>query len=463
MAAASGNGPPAGDPAPRQGRLGSFSKLVFGMGDHSVNLALSSLSIFFLFFLTEVAGLRPALAGLAIFVARCFDAVSDPVIGRFSDTRSWSRGRRRPFFLMGMVPFGVAFGLLWQTPFAPDRQAAMFAYYLVVYMTLSLATTTLSVPYLALIPEMARDYHERTSLNAYRAAAAVTGTMFAVGMRALADAWGGDGAAYAAAGSMFGVWLLVPWLPVHAVSFERPTSATPPTVSLVEGSLSIIRHPSFQRLSALFVAGRIALDLVAAALAYYTAAWLGRPGDVVPFMLILLFSSMACLPIWLRIGQRADKHRMFMAGAGFWAVLLVVLYFIPPDFPRGWLLAAVGVAGFGYCAADLMPWSMIGEVIDEDELATGHRREGIYNGFFTVLRKIGGASGVAVMGVALDAAGYAAGEPPGDAARQTIRLSTTLVPAAFLAIAIAIAARYPLTRSAHADIRSRLDARTSSP
>ena len=85
--------------APEPARLSPLAKLVFGMGDHSVNLSLSALSIVFFFFLTEVAGLRPALASAVVFGARCFDAISDPLIGRFSDTRTWKAGRRRPFFL----------------------------------------------------------------------------------------------------------------------------------------------------------------------------------------------------------------------------------------------------------------------------------------------------------------------------------------------------------------------------
>ena len=287
----------------------------------------------------------------------------------------------------------------------------MFAYYTLIYMALSLATTTLSVPYLALLPEMARDYHERTSINAYRAGCAVSGTLFAVGLRALADAWGGDADAYAAAGAIFGVWLLVPWLPAFRVSFERRDLAVPPPAPLLQGAVEIATHKNFLRLSALFVSARIAVDLGAAALAYYTAYWLGRPGDLVWCMVILLLSSIVSLPIWLRIAQTVDKHRMFIAGGGFWALLLCGLFFIPQDFPRGALFGIIGLAGFGYCAADLTPWSMIGEVIDEDELATGQRREGVYNGFFTVMRKIAGASGVAAMGFGFELAGYVADQP----------------------------------------------------
>lgn len=440
--------------------LGPFAKLVYGTGDHSVNLSLSALSIVFLFFLTEVAGLRPALAGLTILLARSFDAISDPLIGRFSDTRMWNIGRRRPFFLVGMLPFGLCFALVWQTPFdTSDGQAAMFTYYTVVYMALSLSTTILSVPYLALLPEMARDYHERTSLNAFRAGCAVTGTLFAVGMRWLADQRGGNPEAYAAAGVLFGVWLVVPWVFVYRVSFERRDEPRPAPVSLSRSVAEIAKHDTFLQLSGLFIAARIAVDLAAAGLSYYTAYWFGRPQDLVWCLAILLVSSICSLPMWLRIGRHVDKHIMFITGAGFWSLLLCGLFIIPQDFPRPVLLGLIALSGVGFCAADLMPWSMIGEVIDEDEFRTGQRREGIYNGLFTFLRKIAGASGVAAMGIGLEVAGYVADQPQTDAALLMIRIAAALAPACLLGIAIWFALGYPMTHERHSRIRAELEAR----
>ena len=447
-------------------RLGTLHKLVYGMGDHSVNLSLSALSMLFFFFLTEVAGLRPALASGVVWIARVFDAITDPLIGRFSDSRTWKLGRRRPFFLIGALPFAFAFTLLWQTPF--ESQSAMFAYYLMVYIALSLATTTLSVPYLALLPEMARSYDERTSLNAFRSGCAVTGTLFSVGMRFVADSWGGDAAAYGTAAMVFGVWMIVPWLPAYRVSFERPT---PPIVAppILKGLRELFAHKNFLRLSALFIAARIAGDVAAASLAYFAASWLGRPGDLVPFMLILLLSSIASLPIWLRVAQRYDKHMLFIVGAGWWATMLVpIFFFVTPDTPRLAIVAMMGIIGFGYCAADLIPWAMIGEVIDEDELITGQRREGVYNGCFTFLRKIAGATGVATMGLAFEFFGYISKQPGAaqsalpivqpESALMAIRVSASLAPAFFLVLAIAIAWGYPLTRAAHSRIRAELDA-----
>lgn len=464
----SGGGASTGEfEADPQRRLGTVHKLVYGMGDHSVNLSLSALSMLFFFFLTEVAGLRPALASGVVWIARVFDAITDPLVGRFSDSRTWKLGRRRPFFLIGVLPFAVSFTLLWQTPF--ESQGAMFVYYLAVYIALSIATTTLSVPYLALLPEMARSYDERTSLNAFRSGCAVTGTLLAVGMRFVADSWGGDAEAYAAAAMIFGVWLTVPWLPAYRVSFERAASPRVAPPPILEGLRELLAHKNFLRLCALFIAARIAVDIGGASLAYFAASWLGRPGDLVPFMLALLLSSIASLPIWLRVAQRYDKHTLFIVGAGWWAAMLLpMFFFVTPDTPRLAIVALMSIVGFGYCAADLIPWAMIGEVIDEDEFATGQRREGVYNGFFTFLRKIAGATGVAGMGLAFEFFGYLSKQPGAaqselpivqpESALMAIRVSATLAPAFFLLLAIAIAWGYPLTRAAHSRIRAELDA-----
>ena len=104
---------------------------------------------------------------------------------------------------------------MWTTPELAS-EGARFAYYLAVYVVVSLAMACVSVPYLALIPEMATDYDERISLNTYRTIAAVLGTFAAVGMKELADALGGDAAGWQRAAWIAGAWIALPWLAVWA-------------------------------------------------------------------------------------------------------------------------------------------------------------------------------------------------------------------------------------------------------
>ncbi len=439
-------------------RLTPGTKTLFGLGDHTVNLVLSAASFFYLYFLTEYAGLRPALAGLVLWVARAVDAFTDPAMGRISDLTRWRWGRRRPYFLLGALPFGICFALMWTTP-ALESQAARFVYYAAIYIGVSCSMTVLSVPYLALIPEMATDYDERTSLNTYRAALAVLGTFAAVGMKTLSDALGGDADAWWQAGLVASVWLVLPWIAVHRVSFERPEFRREVALRFSEGARLLVAHRAYRSLCGLYILGRIAMDLIGAMFLLYFSYWIGRPEDFDPILMVFLLVSVASLPVWLRISRHSDKRDIFMVGAGWWIVGQLVMFVADADWP-GWTLYAVATfAAIGYAVADLMPWAMVGEVIDEDELVTGERREGVYVGFFMFLRKLGGASAVLLVGVALDLGGYVGGMPreeQSELAIQSIRALTSLAPALFLVLAIVASRDYPLTRAAHQEVLRRL-------
>ena len=81
--------------APRGDRLPTRTKLVYATGDHTVNVVLSAASLLYLVFLTDIVGLRPALAAGVVWIARAVDAFSDPTMGRISDLTRWKAGRRR--------------------------------------------------------------------------------------------------------------------------------------------------------------------------------------------------------------------------------------------------------------------------------------------------------------------------------------------------------------------------------
>ena len=127
--------------------------------------------------------------------------------------------------------------------------------------------------------------------------------------------------------------------------------------------------------------------------------------------------------------------------------------------PAMFAATAARAETLGYAVVDLMPWSMIGEVVDEDELASGERREGIYNGFFMFVRKLAGAAGVAFAMFVLGSLGFGQGETQPPAAIEAIRWVATVVPAAMLLLSAWYARGYPLTRAAHERILHELAAR----
>jgi GPH family glycoside/pentoside/hexuronide:cation symporter len=438
-------------------------KSIFAWGDHTVGLALSAVSLLYLPFLMEFGGLSPLLAGLVIWVARVVDAFTDPAMGRISDMTRWRSGRRRPYFLIGALPFGVCFALMWVSDPA-DSELARFAYYSAVYIGVSLATTCVSVPYLALLPEMATDYDERTSLNTFRSAAAVAGTFVAVAMKPIAEALGGDAAGWLQTAGWMGVWVALPWVAVFAVSFERPGFRREANLGIVEGALAVARHRSFRNLASFYILARIAVDLIGAMFLLYFTYWIGREADFAPVLGMFLAVVVISLPGWLAVARNRDKRTIFIIGAGWWAAIQIVIFLAGPDWPRPLLFVVPAIAAIGYAVADLMPWAMLGEVIDEDELATGERREGLYVGSFMFLRKLGGASAVLAVGAVLQFSGFdGSGERQNqsDEALLAIRLLTSLVPMALLIASIWVASRFPLTREAHRAILDQLEARNA--
>jgi sugar (glycoside-pentoside-hexuronide) transporter len=442
-------------------RLSIATKACYALGDHTLNLALSVLSLFYLFFLTEVAGLRPALASVVMLLGRTIDAFTDPFMGRISDLTRSRLGRRRPYFLLGAVPFGLGFAALWVDP--PHLSEGMrFVYYTGAYAFHTIASTILTVPYVALLPEMTLDYGERTSISTYRSAASVLGTILAAVATLPGVAFFGGGAqGYLVMGCIYGVWLSIPWAVVFLRTTERPDFQREPRHSFVEGVRLAAGHRAYRQLMALYLCSRVAMDVVGAMLIYYFTFWLTRPGDFEVTMGLMLVAAVVSLPFWLRAAAGIDKRTLFIAGSCWWAVAQLCFLLATPSWPAWSMLALGALAGIGYAVADLMPWSMLGDVVDADELRTEERREGVYAGFFTFLRKLSGASAVALAGLALDFAGFEGGKQPSPTALETIRWLTGAVPAAFILLAIVLARRYPISRARHAEIRRALDARAS--
>jgi sugar (glycoside-pentoside-hexuronide) transporter len=443
--------------APPAPHLGPLRKSVYALGDVTLNTALSALTIVYAqYFLVQIADVRAVLAGAIPLIGRTIDAFFDPLMGRVSDRTRWRSGRRRPWFLIGALPYGLFFALMWADP-PWASQWARFGYYALAYTLMNLSMSVLTVPYLAIQPEMALEYDARTSLNTYRTFGSMLGILGAVLLKPVAERFGGDAAGFALAGAIYGVLIAVPWLAVYAATFERPSfRARGGESSLRESVTGTFRHPTFMKLTGIYIMGRIAMDLAGTLLVLYVTFWLGRPGDFEITMGLFLLGVLVGLPIWAWLARGRDKSRIFIAGSLWWMLLSFGLALVQPDWPRWIVLTYVPLVGIGFAVVDVMPWSMLGEVIDEDDLLSGERREGLYNGMFGFLRKLGGALGVFLVLGLLDLLGYEKGAEQSETARQAIRWMTAAAPGAFLLVGIWLARGYPLTRARHAEILQRL-------
>jgi len=159
-------------------RLSRRSKLAYGIGDIGFSLSSTILGAYFAIFLTDVVGLSPGSAAVAILIGRSWDWINDPIMGHISDRTRTRWGRRRPFLLFGALPFAISFALLWWRPPLENR-FALIAYYSFAYLLYDASATFAYMPYFALTPELTESYDERTALTSYRMFFSILGSLVA--------------------------------------------------------------------------------------------------------------------------------------------------------------------------------------------------------------------------------------------------------------------------------------------
>ena len=443
----------------KDARLPIHLKLIYGLGDHSVNVALVALTMIFPFYLTDVVEMRIGLAGLVPLVGRSVDAISDVWMGRLSDRIRWKAGRRRPFFLIGAAPFAFFFAAIWAAP-TFDSTALEFAYYVVVYMLISVSMTVVAVPYQALLPDLTDDYDERTSLATFRSVSSLIGTLLiAISFRPLVEMLGGDANAWATAGVVYGFWILWPWLPIWAVTYERPPQEESAALPFRDYARLILQNRNYRRLLGFFAMGRIAIDLPMALFLHYFTYVIGHREYFEPMMAAFLIGTVIAMPVWLRFARGRDKVTIYFAACAGWTLTFSSLLVVPAEFPFPAMIAVSLLSGAGYAAADMMPWSMVADIADEDEIVSGERREGIFVGLFTFVRKMTGAVAVAVAFLVLDQVGFKPNVENSDTVLIAIRWLTAGVPVIFIFVSVLAARGYTLGHHEHAAILKTLDER----
>ncbi|MEJ2068719.1 MAG: MFS transporter [Deltaproteobacteria bacterium] len=126
------------------------TKILYGVADFGISMMHSAVQFFLIFYYTDVVGIDPAIAGLALFVGRItWDAVDDPIIGYISDHIRTRFGRRRPFLLFGAVPFGISVYIIFSAPSGLSNLAA-FIVGMGTFLLFDTFYTAVSVPYYAL-------------------------------------------------------------------------------------------------------------------------------------------------------------------------------------------------------------------------------------------------------------------------------------------------------------------------
>jgi glycoside/pentoside/hexuronide:cation symporter, GPH family len=446
-------------------------KLAYGVGDTAINIGYGAIGFYMLWFIINVGGISPAKAGLIFMLARAWDAITDYMMGRISDQTKSKWGRRRPYIFFGAIPMGICFAMLWYVPQVPET--LRFVYYLTVFILFNTAFTVVAVPYGSLMAEMTQNYDERTSLSGFRMGSSFVGTLIgAAGVSLIVDVIFGDlpkTQSFPLMGMIFGVLIIGILFITAAGTHERTKHVHQDYEGFMDTIASFFRLKEFRIVLGMFLFNMIGFDIIMASFYFFIADVMKIEGDPTIYMAIPLVIAAAASPLWIFLGEKWGKQKAYIIAAFYFSVVMLACVFAPEkSIPATIVICAL--AGIGISASQIIPWSILPDVIEIDEYHNGVRREGAFFGISTFLYKVASAIAIAGTGAVLGIFGYIQASPDEavaatqiitqpDSALMAVRWLIGVAPGICFIISAVFVYNLPINKESFQEILAELDAR----
>ena len=463
------------------------TKLSYGVGQLSDGVKQSAFTTFLFFYYNQVLGLSGSLAGLAALLALAVDAITDPMVGQLSDRFNSRWGRRHPFMLAGAIPFGVAMVALFSPPDGLS-EISLFCWMLGGAITVRLMLTLFFVPHLSLRAELVTDYHGRTSLIGYRVFFTYVGILltsvagFALFFPPTELYSNGmlNPLSYPRFGLFCGVLGTVAMLiSVFGTSSAIPRLSKPVNTGKQSNALlafidvfKTLKQDSFRILFLSVLVFNTLAGVVQTLLVYVaTYVFEFQPGHLAGLASSVLVGILFASWVAQTLSRRFDKKKAL-------AICVItggVLAFSPQILYFGGLLEHMslstrfvlifcvnGVSQVFFIGYIILMDSMLSDSIDEHELDSGKREEGLFFAARSFATKASYGLGSFFAGIGLDIIHFPrAATPesvPADAVLNLAILSGPVMLILFAATVV-ISNRYPMTADRHREIMAGIKAK----
>ena len=437
---------------PPEERVPTSVVFAYGVPMAAISLAFTPFGMYYMKYGIEVLLIPPAAIGAIQFIARLWDAVSDPLVGAWSDRTQTRWGRRRPWLVLSAIPMAVTYVSLWAPP-AQLEGTALLLWLLFAYLIYETASTGVFVPYFALGMELSEGHHDRTRVFAWRTFLASVGTVGgfaslywlreASDPRATALLVASIGGAVLAAAVIFAA-VRVP---------ERPNYQTKKKTSVVRAMRDVFANPHARVYFAVVGVEAFGVAILPQMVVFILDDVI--QDEYVLYWILGLYAvpQFALIPLWARLSVRFGKKPLWLFGMacsalGFTGSLFLTAGAIPT------LAAATLLCGVGLGIGTVLGPSVAADVVDYDEVLTGERREGSFTAVLNFIRKAGLASAAMLAGFGLQFSGYdASAEVQSPGVQRTILWLAGGIPALCYVGGIVLFRHFRLDGPEHARVQ----------
>lgn len=376
------------------------TKLLYGSGSIAFGVNDQSFSYFLIFFYNQVIGLPAIWAGTAIAFAMAFDAMADPIVGQISDNLRTRLGRRHPFMYASAIPVALCYFFLWNPPhWSP---LALFYYLFAAAVLVRTFITLYEIPSSSLVAELTPDYHQRTSFFAFRNLFAwlggLTMSLLAFGVFLRPDKAHPIGqlnpngyVTYSITGAIvIAVVILISAAGTHRFipNFTVPPARRLSLIQILREMYETISHRSFLVLIGSALLSAIAGGTLTTLNNYFNTFFWGLNSGQILLLTAALFPAAIlawaiATPLSRMFGKKAAAIGLWIAATAFyWYPLAArVLGFFPANnspllIP---MLLIFGTVGITFSITnDIIISSMLADIVEDSELRTGRRSEGLF-------------------------------------------------------------------------------------
>ncbi|MEL6415731.1 MAG: MFS transporter [Pseudomonadota bacterium] len=423
---------------------GLLTRIAYGIGGAAGGIKNNGFDYVLLLFYSQVLGLSAVMVAAALWIALIFDAVSDPVVGYWSDNLKSKYGRRHPFMYAAMIPISVGYFFVWNPPTGLEGMG-LFGWLLTLTILVRLMYTLFEVPQHALSAELTHDYDARTSLMSFRyffawvGGLAVQATLFAVLLKPTEE--DSSGIFYLEGWNTYGLLgasciflaILITSIGTHRhIPHLMPPPAVRKTtpIKVISEIWETVSNPSFRALFIATMFGLLATGVSATLNQYINTFFWGFNSQQIFGVTVAVFLSPAlALFIAPVAGKMLGKKRaaifigilaFTIAPAPIFARLLGLL---PLNGTEELYYTIVFITVFDIAlivAYQMLAAAMVADIVEENELKTGRRSEGVYFAGISFMRKLAQGMGVLSASVILATASIVPGMRPEQATPESI-------------------------------------------
>ena len=417
-----------------QRKIPFLDKIGYGSGNFSAGISGQVIGTYLVFYCTAILNIPGSLVGLAVSLSIIWDAITDPLMGYISDmTKSKIFGRRHQYILIGGIGLGISNYLLWNIS-SGLSDYLKFAIIFVLILVIKTFSTIYVTPYTALGAELSNDYNERTNIQGVKTVFFLLGLAFVsvfgmfVFFRSTPEFPSGqlNPSSYSSMGIFSSILIIIfalicfystkKYIPILNEHADKGVSnATIKT--LLSAFKEIFLNKTFRYVAFAFMFTNIASALVAnTGLHVFTYTFSLSSQQIALIIGVQLLVSILSQPIWSLASKRLDKKPSMVLGISLCIIsslFFLILVFLK-DHVMGnalYFMPFAVLAGFGTGGLFTLPFSMIADVIDLDELNTGRRAEGSYYGCLTLFYKLSQSITLLLIGFVLDIVKFDANLP----------------------------------------------------